>query len=810
MQIDTPANAPAKSAKGKHDPPSADDVHSKQTLFIRDLPYSATSQDLEAFFSEIGPVRSSFVVADKDASNGEHRNKGFGFVTFALKEDAERAIQDLKKKKFMDVHRPVRVEFAVKKAIAKNRKADGVPVKPELVKRSKKQGVDAVPTFTKQQKPQDTPVSLKNTVVEIGGIPDGVTAKMLKHKVRKFAAPVSLIFPVDGQPGVARVTYSSKTEADAAAQHLDGHQYKGVAITAKVTGSQDKVFIASSWQSSTATSPQINVQRMCVVEAAAVKRARLIVRNIAWRTKESDLRTAFSPYGNIIEVTVPLKPDGKMCGFGFVQFEAVDEAEKAMDAINGTELLGRTVAVDWAVAKKFYETDAADGDAEEANKADGAQNDDDEEEDEDDEDEDEEEGEDEDGDEDMDQIPNDEDEDEDEDDGNDEDGDDDDGEDEEDDVEVTFDGERRPRKSGLPDPSEGRTLFIRNLAFETTEEDLDECFSAFGQVQYAVVTMDHNTGRSRGTGFVAFEEKSDADACLAAYAKATEAIASLSTSKETSKGADDKRKKNINVAKSVLLPEPSLTASNTAFILGGRFLNVTRAVQRDEATALAESGRRKRKESDKRNLYLMREGVIFPDSDAAKDIPPTELSKRQKSYSIRKRLLTVNPNLFISKTRLAIRNLSAKLDDLHLRQAATDSVREFWKDVEQSKREPLDKDVVEDEQKEGRGIPGKRRVLIKQAKILREKDKIDPATGKHRSKGCGFIEFANHSDALACLRWLNNNPSVYVQDKKSKIKGGDSTEEEGASEGRIPFAGGSKRRPIVEFAVENLQVLKKR
>lgn len=42
----------------------AGERHGK-TLFIRNLPYSTTNEKLEKVFSEIGPIKSSFVVSDK-------------------------------------------------------------------------------------------------------------------------------------------------------------------------------------------------------------------------------------------------------------------------------------------------------------------------------------------------------------------------------------------------------------------------------------------------------------------------------------------------------------------------------------------------------------------------------------------------------------------------------------------------------------------------------------------------------------------------------------------------------------------------
>lgn len=56
-----------------------------------------------------------------------------------------------------------------------------------------------------------------------------------------------------------------------------------------------------------------------------------------------------------------------------------------------------------------------------------------------------------------------------------------------------------------------------------------------------------------------------------------------------------------------------------------------------------------------------------------------------------------------------------------------------------------------------RGVPPSR---VRQAKILRQADRVDPLTGLGRSKGYGFLELATHADALRVLRWANANKDV--------------------------------------------------
>jgi RNA recognition motif-containing protein len=61
-----------------------------------------------------------------------------------------------------------------------------------------------------------------------------------------------------------------------------------------------------------------------------------------------------------------------------------------------------------------------------------------------------------------------------------------------------------------------KKLYVGNLPFSTTEEDLREMFEQHGPTVSVRVITDRETGRSRGFGFVEFEEESNAQKALEA------------------------------------------------------------------------------------------------------------------------------------------------------------------------------------------------------------------------------------------------------------------------------------------------------
>lgn len=57
-------------------------------------------------------------------------------------------------------------------------------------------------------------------------------------------------------------------------------------------------------------------------------------------------------------------------------------------------------------------------------------------------------------------------------------------------------------------------IYVGNLAYSVTDNDLREAFAAFGEVSRASVIMDRETGRSKGFGFVEMPDSGQAEAAI--------------------------------------------------------------------------------------------------------------------------------------------------------------------------------------------------------------------------------------------------------------------------------------------------------
>jgi len=57
-------------------------------------------------------------------------------------------------------------------------------------------------------------------------------------------------------------------------------------------------------------------------------------------------------------------------------------------------------------------------------------------------------------------------------------------------------------------------IYVGNLSYEVTEEELKEAFEPFGEVETVKVLKDNDTGRSKGFGFVEMSNNADAQSAI--------------------------------------------------------------------------------------------------------------------------------------------------------------------------------------------------------------------------------------------------------------------------------------------------------
>jgi nucleolar protein 4 len=498
---------------------------------------------------------------------------------------------------------------------------------------------------------------------------------------------------------------------------------------------------------------------------------RLIVRNLPWSIKTADdLTKLFLSYGKVKHAVVPKKGGreiGEGYGFGIVIIRGKKNAEKALKGVNGKEVDGRVLAVDWAVDRdtweKVKETAREDTEATPANGIETSPDADDEEaqadassdagvslrsEDEA-----------------MEELLD------------------------EENLSIedddSFDSEPIDTKTKPRIDTSNTTVFVRNLPYDTNDEALREHFNRFGPTRYARVVFDHATERPKGTGFVCFVEEDDARTCVTNAPKKHNPL-TASNNANTSK-----KRKGETLTRSILQDEASDPSGD--YTLSGRVLQVTRALAKPDADARASEsarGREKARERDTRRLFLLSEGTVPHGSKLFNQLSEAERNIRDASAKQRQKLIKTNPNLGLSLTRLSIRNVPRWIDSKALKALAREAVVGFAEDVKAGKRAALSAEEQRRGGEEMKELERRRKSrgvgIVKQAKVVfegKEGGKVKEGAGG-RSRGYGFIEYWSHRSALSGLRWLNG----HVVGKE----------------------GERGKRLIAEFALDNAQVVQRR
>ena len=614
----------------------------------------------------------------------------------------------------------------------------------------------------------------------VRSLPASVTSERLaEHFSQSFPVKHATVVVDPGtkiSKGYGFVTFTDADDAHAAAAQLNNSSIDGRKIKVEVAESRHRDTEDGQKSKINTTAGRLKAERE--EQKQDSQPPRLIVRNLPWSISEADeLAKLFLSYGKVKHAVVPKRSPRMQYGFGIVIIRGKKNAERALAGINGKEVDGRVLAVDWAVDKKTWEQIQQEEALRQKNEAPSppqpadpkARNADSEVDDQAEESESSEE--------DMaaspksdslsdsgdtpevaDQAQ--------------------DGEADDND-EDHFSADNDPTS---PSEQDNTTVFVRNLPYEVDDDALKDHFRNFGPVRYARVVYDHETERSRGTGFVCFFNESDAKACVKSAPK----------KESQDHSGSDKKRRGEAMTHSVLQNDAEDPSGH--YTLEGRVLQVARALNKADANRRADeaSNKRLKREDDKRRLFLLSEGTISASSKLYSRLGKAEIDIRESSAKQRQKLIKSNPNLCLSLTRLSIRNIPRHVDSKDLKALAREGIVGFAKDVSDGTRQPLSKEELKrggDAMKEAEKRRREKGVgVVKQAKIVfegREGGKVKEGAG--RSRGYGFIEYFTHRNALAGLRWLNGH---LVKPKT------------GSDE--------KPKRLIVEFAIENAQVLQRR
>ncbi|KAM8914654.1 polyadenylate-binding protein 4 [Spinachia spinachia] len=264
------------------------------SLYVGDLHPDITEAMLYEKFSPAGPVLSIRVCRDMIT----RRSLGYAYVNFSQPADAERALDTMN----FDVvkGKPIRIMWSQRD--------------PSL----RKSGVGNV--FIKNLDKSIDNKALYDTFSAFGNI--------LSCKV---------VCDENGSKGYAFVHFETQDAADRAIEKMNG-----------MLLNDRKVFVGRF---------KSRKEREAELGARAKEFTNVYIKNFGDDVTDDQLKEHFDKYGNTLSVKVMMDPSGKSRGFGFVSYEKHEDANKAVEEMNGNELNGKTVFVGRAQKKMERQTE---------------------------------------------------------------------------------------------------------------------------------------------------------------------------------------------------------------------------------------------------------------------------------------------------------------------------------------------------------------------------------------------------------------------------------------------------------------------
>jgi polyadenylate-binding protein len=263
------------------------------SLYVGDLDSDVAEANLFEIFNGIGPVASIRVCRDAIT----RRSLGYAYVNFHNVQDAERAIEEKNNALIKD--KPCRIMWAQRD--------------PALRKSGKGN------------------IFIKNLDKDIDNL-------QLYDTFSRFGQVLSCKIESDEKgesKGYGYIQFSTQDAADKAIQTVNGNLLKG-----------KKVFVG----------PFVTKKERMVANGNK-KYTNVYVKNLPDTVTEEQLKTMFTPFGTVQSAVIMKGDDGSVSkGFGFVNFEEPESAEKAVDEMNNKDYEGKTIFV--GRAQKRHERDS--------------------------------------------------------------------------------------------------------------------------------------------------------------------------------------------------------------------------------------------------------------------------------------------------------------------------------------------------------------------------------------------------------------------------------------------------------------------
>ncbi len=192
----------------------------------------------------------------------------------------------------------------------------------------------------------------------VAGLPDGITEEVLRDLFAESGTQVmDVSVPRDrmtGRPrGFAFVRLSSPEDVDHALSILDGHVLGGTSISVRRFKAEPPVRGDRPMGGSAGGPPSGGSTGFNRGPAADTSDRTLYVGNLPYDTTQEEVEGMLNEAGagGIVRVHLPIDPEGRRRGFGFVTVESPEGARAAVDQLRGATLRGRPLVVNLALPR---------------------------------------------------------------------------------------------------------------------------------------------------------------------------------------------------------------------------------------------------------------------------------------------------------------------------------------------------------------------------------------------------------------------------------------------------------------------------
>lgn len=284
---------------------------SRSAILVKNLPAHVTEAELRILFEAKGKVTHVFLPPSGASA----------IVCFEHAADARITLKRLAYRRFK--HMPLYLDWAPEGEPIDINAFNEKPVESKPPKLSVDDEDDA------EDEEKSTSVS---TTVYVKNLNFKTTADALKQRFASLH-PRSVSLPLDQRKqrnkGYGFVEFDTPQDARLAAEAISGQSLDAHRLQASLSGDTKNAVQTSQ-------------------KFAARRGNKLLVRNVAFAATVNDLRQLFTAFGELQNVRLPKRFDGRHRGFAFVKFAAKRDAASAIEALKHAHFYGRHLVIDYA------------------------------------------------------------------------------------------------------------------------------------------------------------------------------------------------------------------------------------------------------------------------------------------------------------------------------------------------------------------------------------------------------------------------------------------------------------------------------